>query len=53
MFRTLAVFAIAGVGLALVGMGGKVGPLDMTHVPLAMIGFAAVSALVLIGLRRI
>jgi hypothetical protein len=53
MLRTLAVLAIAGVVLALIGMGGKIGPLDMTHVPPAMIGFAAVSALVLIGLRRI
>jgi hypothetical protein len=53
MVRFLLVLALVGLGLVIVALGGKAGPFDLTRVPLAMIAFALVCALVLLGLRRI
>jgi hypothetical protein len=53
MLRTIGVLAVGGLGVGLFAMGGQVGSLDLANVPLTLVAFAGVSALVLIGLRYI
>jgi hypothetical protein len=53
MLRALCVFALAGIGIALFATGGQIGPLDFTNVPVPLIAFAGVSAVVLLALRFI
>jgi hypothetical protein len=53
MLRILAFLVVGVVGLAFVAMGGRIGPIDLTEMPPQMIGFFAVTALVLLGLRHI
>ena len=53
MLRTLVVLATASAGIVLVAMGGRVGAVDLTDVPLPMLAFCAVTGLVLLGLRQI
>ena len=53
MLRTLVVLAIAAAGIALVAMGGRIGPLDLTDIPAPMLAFCAATVLVLFGLRHI
>ncbi len=53
MLRTLTVLAVAGTGIFLVAMGGRLGPIDLTDIPTPMLAFCAVTALVLLTLRQI
>lgn len=53
MLRTLGVLALAGVAIVVVALGGEIGPVDLTETPPALLAFAAVTAVVLLGLRTV
>jgi hypothetical protein len=53
MLRVVALFIVAALGLAAVLMGGQIGPVDLTEVPLPLVGFLAVGGLLLFGLSYI
>lgn len=53
MLRILALLALAFLAVTIFALDGRLGPIDLTKVPLPMIGFIAISLLVLVGLRRI
>ena len=53
MLRTLVVLATAAAGIALFVMGGRVGPIDLTDFPPALLAFCAMTGVVLVGLRHI
>jgi hypothetical protein len=53
MFRTLVVLTLCGCGILLVALGGQIGPIDLTEVPLPLFAFAGTTALVLLALKAI
>ena len=52
MVRTLCMLSAGGT-LALFMTDGRVGGIDLMHLPPALIAFVAASALIIIGLRLI
>ena len=53
MFRILGLVALVGIGTLVAAMGGRIGPYSLTEIPPLLLAFAAVTALVLLGLRSI
>jgi hypothetical protein len=53
MLRILALLVLAFLAVTIFALDGRFGPIDLTKVPPPMMGFIAISLLVLVGLRRI
>jgi hypothetical protein len=53
MLRAFAVFALVCVGVLAIATGGHVGNVDLTAMPVPMLAFIGVTALLLLGLRHI
>ena len=53
MLRTVSTLGLVGSGIVVVALGGHIGPVDLTEVPVPFFAFAGVTGLVLLGLRKL
>lgn len=53
MLKLLGLIAAVAFVFLLIATGGQLGPVDLMKVPLPLVAFAAVTLVVLFGLRRI